>query len=401
MIRDSCLICDSKKLNEVIDLGMHPFADTFIPQSELSHPDVIYPLIMDLCADCGGIQLRCVTPAEDRYCSVDYSYTSSNSGFSRNHWIQFASDVSRKVELKKDAFVVEIGSNDGFLAQQFAVNGARVLGVDPSGSMMRLAAERNIKTVQGVFNLDIASNILREHGQADLIVANNVFNHSNEPLSFAVAVRHLLAPQGAFVYELPYWYEGFKTGKFDQIYHEHVTYFTARSSAGILKLAGMFPKFVETVDYHGGSLRVYAQNEEDRCSDLEDLVSKENEARLFEPGEYKKFLQRITSQRNRFLTKFYEAKNSGVPIIAVGAAAKGNTLLNFYNLGHNVIDLVTDASSHKQGKYTPLTRIPIVGDEIFSRYPEVYALILSWNIATQLKRKLYEINPRIRFLVPE
>jgi|SRR3989344_115890 len=406
MFRTKCLICGSINLNEIINLGMHPFADTFVPKDRISEADKAYPLICDLCQECGQIQLRCETNPMDRYCQVDYSYTSSNSNFSRTHWINFAREVSDKIGLKKDSFIVEVGSNDGFLTEQFASNGNRVLGVDPSDYMARLAKNRNVDTVVGLFDSKIADEILKKHGKADIIIANNVFNHSNSPLDFAKAVKKLLSDDGTFVYELPYWYIGFKTGKFDQIYHEHVSYFTARSSKKILEIAGMGIRDLDVVDYHGGSLRVYAKHEDRvesaECSQLEETINKEFSEGLFDLNGYKRFMEDIIKQRNNFLQKVYEIRRRNIPIVAVGAAAKGNTFLNFYNLTNTILDYVTDSSPHKQGKYTPLSRIPIVGDEIFAKYNgEVCALILSWNIANQIKDGLAKINPNIKFIVPE
>lgn len=403
MFRTNCLICNSENLKEIIDLGMQPFADTFIPKKEESNSENIYPLICDLCLDCGQIQTRCITDPIERYCKIDYSYTSSNSNFSRTHWINFVEEVSKKINLEKNSFVVEIGSNDGFLAEQFLIKENKVLGIDPSSYMADLAKQRKVETIVNLFNSDISKQILEKYGKANLIIANNVFNHSNNPLDFAIAVKELLAENGTFVYELPYWYIGFKTGKFDQIYHEHVSYFTAKSSKKILELAGISIKHIEVVDYHGGSLRVYACHKDElkNTEEVDNLIKKESEDMLFDLNAYSEFMKKLFSQRNAFLKKIHEIKTQNIPIIAVGAAAKGNTFLNFYNLSHQTIDYVTDSSPHKQGKFTPLSRIPIVSDNIFSNYNDVYALILSWNIKDQLKSILDKINPNIKFISPE
>ncbi len=401
MMRNSCLICNSKDIEEIIDLGSHPFADTFIPKSRYGEADKIYPLICDLCSDCGNIQLRCITDPEDRYSSHDYSYTSSNSKFARDHWENYAEEVAKKVNLKEGGFIVDIGSNDGYLGEQFLKKGYCVVGVDPSEYMANLAKERKIETFTGIFDEKIKDEIIEKCGNADLVVANNVFNHSNDPLNFAKSVSQLLSKDGKFVFELPYWYIGLENKKFDQIYHEHVTYFTVKSSKSLLENAGMKIISSEIVDYHGGSLRIIAQNKNEVVEDcLEEkvMIEKEELNKTFEPETYHKFMKEILEKRNIFLEEIYKTKNKGFPIIGVGAAAKGNTFLNFYSLDNKVIDYVTDASEHKKGKYTPATRIPIVGDDIFSRYNDVYALILSWNISHILKEKLHEINPNIKFI---
>lgn len=401
MIRKACLICGDEHIQSVIDLGMHPFADTFVPGDQSSEPDLAYPLVCDLCERCGQFQTRYVTNPQERYCKVNYSYTSSNSGVSRTHWEKYAADIAAKTSLPHNSLVVEIGSNDGYLSQQFLHQGLRVIGVDPSPYMAGLARERGVETITALFGRETAPLILKDHGAASLVVANNVFNHSDDPRSFVEGVRSLLGPNGTFVFELPYWYEGFRTGKFDQIYHEHVSYFTARSSRSLLEGAGLRVVAAEVVDYHGGSLRIVAKLRDDEvgsCSELENLIARETAAGLFEAAAYRAFIDRITGQRNRLLRHLLDEKLRGTPIVAVGAAAKGNTFLNFYRLDHSIIDFVTDASPHKQGKLTPLSRIPIKGDDVFKEYGPVCALILSWNIGAHLKEILLKINPRITFI---
>jgi len=401
MFRSLCLICSSQNLTRIVDLGMNPYADTFIPESKLSESEPVYPLACNLCTACGQIQTVSVTDPMERYALHDYSYTSSNSSFSRSHWEKYANDVPSKVNLKNGSFIVEVGSNDGFLSEQLLKQGHRVLGVDPSKYMADLAQERGVSTIVALFDTKVAEEIHGQNGQADLIVANNVFNHSNSPLNFTEACSELLSPSGTFVFELPYWLSGLKSGHFDHIYHEHVTYFTVNSASKLLERCDMGITGVELVDYHGGSIRVFAKKQKaikKESAEAKRIIEQEILEGAFKPQTYKDFMKNILKQRNVFLSEIYEIKSRGKPIVAVGAAAKGNTLLNFYNLDNSIIDCVTDVSSHKQGKYTPLTRIPICSDDVFSNYDEVYAFILSWNISKIIKKILHDINPNIKFL---
>lgn len=390
---------------EIVNLGNHPFADTFVPKSKLEGSDMVYPLICDLCENCGQIQARYETDPLLRYSGVDYSYTSSNSSFSKKHWDEFAEEISKDLPIKEDALVVEIGSNDGYLSEQFLKRGARVIGVDPSAYMAELARGRNVETITGLFGEEASRKILEKYGKCDLLIANNVFNHADEPLEFTRNVFNVLKKGGKFVFEQPYWLIGIKAEKFDQIYHEHVSYFTVKSISALLERCGLGIKSVEVVDYHGGSLRVIAQKKEDILSESESalkMIKEEIDFGMFKKETYNKFMQKNFLLRNKFMQKIYKIKEDGGSIVAVGAAAKGNTFLNFYKLDNTLVDFVTDSSPHKKGKYTPATRIPIVGDEIFANYKdkEVYALILSWNISDQLKSKLYEINKNIKFISP-
>ena len=406
MFRKSCLVCESEELREIINLGMHPFADTFIPKDKASEADLIYPLICDLCFSCGHVQTRCITSPEARYSQHDYSYTSSNSNFSRSHWDEYCKEMIKDLNLKEGSLIIEVGSNDGYLSEQFQKGGLKAVGVDPSPYMAELAKKRNVNTIIDLFDEKVGNLIEEKYGKASLVAANNVYNHSNNPLSFTKAVAKILSPKGYFVFEQPYWLTTIQSGKFDQIYHEHVSYYTVKSAKRLLEKAGMKIKSAKIVNYHGKSLRIIAQlasELEEGSEEAKKMIEKEEEYGLFSEMLYKNYMDENVKNRNLFLEKIHKIKNEEGSIIAVGAAAKGNTFLNFYNLDNSILDYVTDSSPHKQGKYTPATRIPIVGDDIFSKYigKKIYALILSWNIADQLKPILNRINPNIQFLVPD
>lgn len=402
MIRTLCLVCSSKEVTDIIDLGMHPFADTFIPESKESDNDVIYRLVCSLCLKCGHVQNKYETDPMKRYSQIDYSYTSSNSQFARDHWDKYADEVSNEIGLNK-GLVIEAGSNDGYLSEQFLKRGNKVLGVDPSPYMADLAKQRNVPTIVGLFGSKYVDEILSKYGKADLVCANNVFNHSDNPFDFVKAVSEILKDNGSFVFEQPYWIDTLKTGKFDQIYHEHVSYFTVKSAKALLERVGLKIKSAEVVNYHGGSLRIIAQKKEKviDSKNVEEMIENEINYGAFDLNKYKEFMNSLKIQRSKFMQKIHQLKEKNIPLIAVGAAAKGNTFLNFYGLDSTIIDYVTDASPHKKGKYTPATRIPIVGDEIFSKYGEVYAIILSWNIADQLKNILSKYNDKINFISPD
>lgn len=379
---------------------MHAFADTFVKQNQLGLSEPVYPLECFLNKNSGEIKAGVRTEQHDRYVDYDYSYTSSNSEFSRNHWRNFAREVDEKIKLPKGSKVVEIGSNDGFLTKEFKNMGHQVLGVDPSPYVAKLASKLGVETYCDFFGSKVGEDIKEKVGEADLIVANNVFNHANDVEDFTIGVTNLLKNNGVFVYEVPYWYNTIRDKKFDQIYHEHVTYFTVKFSYELLRKYGLEIVDVQVVDYHGGSLRVFARKSKETSPQtlVDDMIKKEEDFGLFDENTYKEFMRNLRQQRNNFLKEVCEIKLRGHPIVGVGAAAKGNTLLTFYKLDNSMLDYITDSSEHKQGKYTPLTRIPITGDEIFAEYNEVYALILAWNISDAIKENLKKINSRIKFL---
>lgn len=398
--RETCVSCGSA-VHEIIDLGMHPMADTFIPAARRYEADRIYPLICDLCESCGQIQLRTITDPEERYSHFDYSYTSSNSQFSRNHWTKYAAEIATRLRLERGQRVVEIGSNDGFLAERFLDLGFAVTGVDPSAAMCELAAKRGVSTLNRLFNSEVATQLAGTlDAKPALIVANNVFNHANDPRDFAKGVSRLLGRDGTFVFELPYFRNTISDERFDQIYHEHVSYLTVTHARNLFRSINMSVVHVDEVDYHGGSIRVFVRHHGKEDDTVERCVSAEQRDGLFDQDTYEPFMQRIKTKRDQFMTKVFALKNSGAKVVCIGAAAKANTFMSFYNLDASVIDWVTDASPSKIGKYTPGTRVPIGPDNVIADYDKVYAIVTSWNLAATLRDALRQINPRVEFLDP-
>jgi SAM-dependent methyltransferase len=386
---------------KVLDFGQHAYADTFIAEDQLNLSEPVFPLQVYLCADSGSLQLGYVSNAEDRYNLYSYSYTSSNSATARNHWQSYAEDLARKFPIK--GLVVEIGSNDGYLLQQFQRPGVVTLGVDSSAEMCAVAGRAGVDTVNALFDLELAQRIKAKHGSAKIICANNVFNHANDPVAFAKAVANLLDHDGVFVFEVPYWVSMIESGRFtDMVYHEHPTYFTIKMAWNVLAAAGMEIVDFDVVDYHGGSLRVTAQRtiSGNQPVKVEDAIARETQLGLFDPVFYQVLQTRFEEQRNEWLAQFYKIRieDPDAVFIGVGAAAKANTWLTWHGLNKTHLKYVTDASSFKQGKYTPLSRIPIADDAVFAQYEQPYALILSWNIGEGLRRAILNINPNTRFL---
>lgn len=390
-------------MNTIIDLGMHPFADTFIKEEQYHLSEPVYPLQCILDEKSGEIRLKHETKDEERYSLYSYSYTSSNSKFSRDHWDNYSLSINKF--LSPNCKILEIGSNDGYLTKKFMSLGHDARGVDPSSDMCLIASNKGIKTYNQLFNLKNSEDIKEDYGLVDVVVANNVLNHANDPDNFVSGVSNVLRDKGLFVYELPYWLHTIKDKRFDQIYHEHVTYFTVKYSYNLMKRHGLRIKNVSVVDYHGGSLRVVCEKissgDFTLSDEVQNMIKKEESMGLFLKDTYDNFMNSLLEQKNVFMEKVYGIKKGGTPIIGVGAAAKANTFLNFYNINNSVLEYVTDASEHKKGKFTPLTRIPIVGDEIFANYEKVYALVLSWNISSILTEKIKEINSNVEFIFPQ
>ena len=255
--RNKCLCCKEKKLSEIINLGLHSFADRFIPLNKSNQKDPMYPLILDICRKCSFIQSRIITNPKHRYIDLDYSYTSNNSEYSRNHWTKLADMLDKKFNIKKKK-IIEIGSNDGFLSSILKEKGADVLAVDASKFMVNICQKKKINSVHSIFDFSQSKKIKKKYGQADIIIANNVFNHSNEPSNFIKGVNNLLKNDGKFIFEQPNFTKGVLSLKFDQIYHEHISYFTVKNIDSMLRYNDFKVMSITKNDYHGGSLRTIA-----------------------------------------------------------------------------------------------------------------------------------------------
>ena len=390
-----CVISNNP-VEKILDFGQHAYADTFIRSDQLHLSEPVFPLQVYLNSVSGSIQLGYVSSAKDRYNLYSYSYTSSNSQTARSHWDEYAQTIKHRGHT---GLVVEIGSNDGYLVGQFV----NAVGVDSSAEMCALSQARGVETVNTLFDNATADAIKTQHGSASVIIANNVFNHANNPVAFAQSVARLLSDTGEFVFEVPYWLSMIESGRFtDMVYHEHPTYFTVKMAWNLLKAAGLEISDFDVVDYHGGSLRVFARLDTgaDMPVKIQDAIVRETQMGLFDPAFYQNLQMRFEQEKVKWLVDFYRLldQDPGAVVIGVGAAAKANTWLKWHGLDSTVIRCITDASEHKQGKYTPLTRIPVLADEEFAQHKQPYALILSWNIGEGLRRAILNINPNTRFI---
>ena len=385
--------------SEILDLGIHGYADSFFSPEDEDKASFGLPLICRLDTETGLIQTQVVTDPLERYSGVDYSYTSSNSETAKQHWISFAKHV-RQRRSARDLRILEVGSNDGYLLSQFSYEASQITGVDASPYMSNLATSQGIQTFTGIFGED--QNLLEgllEHAKSyDLIFANNVLNHSNNPVSFLKTVAKLLSKDGEFTFEVPYWLETIKSLHFDQIYHEHVTYLTVTSAEKLLEAAELYISNVEVVDYHGGSLRISATHKKPATLPNNLLYYKlqEDAEDLRNPLRYEIYFKEILKQKESFMNKLDAISISEDEVIfGIGAAAKANTLLTFYGLNREKIDFILDASKYKQGKITPITRIPIYADSHLESQIGGLGIILAWNIGDTIKKRLFEINPKI------
>lgn len=393
-----CRLCQSARIEKVIDLGFHPLADTFLPAELLYGPEVSYPLQLASCQDCGHVfTLFPVTP-EDRYQKQDYSYDSSNSAVSVRHFKEFRDAAVAALAPPVDGLIVDIGSNVGTLLGHFKAGGhANVLGVEPAGNIARLAEAAGVPTLNHFFDAQAAA-LIRARGPVHLLLSSNVVNHADDLVGLLGTAKEVLAPQGHFVFEVPYLLDLVQGLAFDTIYHEHVHYYGLKALAHCLEGQGFAIFKVERLDYMCGSIRVYARLGGAMAPELAELIAEEVKAGLYELATYREFMRRIEAMKFDVLRHLAEIRAKGGKIIGIGAATKGNTFLNYCRLDGDLIAYITDASPLKIGKLTPGSHIPIVADEAIDAAAS-HALILPWNIAAFLKNKLAHLG--LEFYVPQ
>jgi SAM-dependent methyltransferase len=331
----------------------------------------------------------------------DYSYTSSNSKYSRNYWEEYSKNIKQELKINENSKILEVGSNDGFLLKCFRKYTKKIWGADASKFMCTLAKKNKIKTFNLIFNQKNSKKIKNKIGKVDVIISNNVLNHSNDVLDFILGAKNLLNQDGTFIFELPYWYNLVLHEQFDQIYHEHVNYFTVKSSEFLLKKCGLQIVKIKETEYHGGSIRIYSKIKRNGKINLETkkYILRETKLGLFKEETYKKIMSNLNKKKISFLKKIIDYKKKNYKIVGIGAPAKGNTFLNFLKLDNCLIDFITDGSKFKINKYTPLSRIPILSDEYLKKIKENMCVIfLSWNLEKILKPKLLKYKKRIKFI---
>jgi SAM-dependent methyltransferase len=385
---------------KIINLGLHPLADSFLKKNQIIK-EVKKPLICFLNKKSGKIFLKSNFPAKYRYNFVDYSYTSSNSEASKKYWNNFYTKIKKDYKIK-DKKILEIGSNDGYLLNKFEKKNF-VLGVDASAQMTKLANSKyKFSTINSVFNYKKSCNIKNKYGKFDLILANNVLNHSDKEIDFLKGVLNLMSNNGIFIFEVPYWTYQIKNFYFDQIYHEHRCYFTLRYIKYLIKKLNFSLNTINVVNSHGKSLRVVLGKKKSLFSNNNDKFQKlenyENKKKIFSKKTYLNFTKKINGKKIFYNKKINNLKKLGYEIIGVGASAKGNTFLNFLQMNNKIINRVTDISKEKIGKYTPGSHIKISNDNYFVNKKKICALILSWNYSKILKEKIITKNKIVKFI---
>lgn len=381
--RAACRACRTVGLEPVLDLGDMPLADGLVPEDQLDTPDDRYPLEVAFCATCGLVQiLETVDP--DVLFTDDYPYYSSFSDALLRHSRANALDLIDRQKLSESSLVVELASNDGYLLKNFVERGIPVLGIDPADGPAKAAEQMGVPTLCAFFGRDLAAQLSARGRRADVIIANNVLAHVADTNGFVEGIRTLLADDGIAVIEVPYVRELIRCGEFDTIYHEHLCYFSVTALDKLFRHNGLYLNDIRRLDIHGGSLRLYVGRREDVGDIVKTMLAAEHDEGIDRAAYYRDFARRVNEIRERVQTLLSELKSRGNTLAAYGAAAKGAIMLNFIGADHGLIDFVVDRNVHKQGKYIPGVRVPIVDPGELTRRRPDYVLLLAWNFKDEI-----------------
>jgi SAM-dependent methyltransferase len=398
----NCRFCGGS-LAEFVDLGMSPLCESYLTKDQLNTMEPFYPLAACVCRDCLLVQLQEYVAPKEIF--SEYAYFSAYSDTWLDHARRYVEKMSKRLDLGPSSRVIELGSNDGYLLQFFVDKGIPVLGIDPAANVARAAQKRGVPTLVKFFGIATASELAEAGTQADLVVGNNVLAQVPDLNSFVKGISIILKTGGVCTMEFPHLLRTIDGNQFDQVYHEHFSYFSGLTAERIFAAHGMRVFDVDELSTHGGSLRIYACHANDDShrteTSVSDLLCRERESGLHQLETYAGFAKRVRATKRKLLSFLIEAKNCNKSLAGYGAPGKGNTLLNYCGIRVDFLDYTVDRNPYKHGKYLPGTHIPIFPPErIFETKPD-YVLILPWNLKDEITSQLANIRGwGARFVVP-
>ena len=382
----NCRHCKIPLTHIFLDLGVAPPSNAYLTAEQLTQQETKFPLKLYVCDRCWLVQTEDVTAA-DKLFTNDYTYFSSVSQGWLSHAERYCHQIIQRLQLDQNSLIVEVAANDGYLLKNFVAAAIPCLGIEPTDSTADHAEKLGIPILREFFGQQLAQELTEQGKQADLIVGNNVYAHVPDINDFTAGLKTLLTNDGTITLEFPHLLQLIQHRQFDTVYHEHFSYLSLNTVCQIFDKEGLRVFDVETLPTHGGSLRIYACHAGDKRSTqtaVSNLLAKEKTFGLSNLSTYTGFqgyAEHIKQQLIEFLT---EQKRLNKSVIAYGAAAKGNTLLNYAGISTDLLPLVVDAAASKQGKYLPGSHIPILApDQISLKKPD-FVLILPWNIAEEV-----------------
>ena len=388
-----CRHCANQLEHTFLDLGFAPPSNAYLNAEELSDPEVHYPLLVKVCDQCWLVQTEDYARREELF-RADYAYFSSTSSGWLDHSARYVDMVVDRLSLGPDSFVIEVACNDGYLLKNVLAAGIPCLGIEPTASTAAAAEALGIPVSREFFGEALGRQLAGEGKQADLIAGNNVYAHVPDINDFTLGLAAALKPEGTVTLEFPHLMPMIEHTQLETVYHEHFSYLSLTAVSSIFEAAGLRIWDVEELPTHGGSLRVFGCHSSASIATTDRvaaMLQREEQFGLTTLATYLAFQERADRVKDDFLTFLIEQKRAGRKVAAYGAAAKGNTLLNYGGVRPDLLPYVCDAAASKQGKFMPGSHIPIYAPQALWESRPDYVVILPWNIAAEVRTQLGEL----------
>jgi hypothetical protein len=401
-----CRHCSAPLEHTFLDLGFAPPSNAYLTVADLTKPEKFYPLKIKVCNQCWLVQTEDYAQADALF-SADYAYFSSTSTGWLAHAASYAQAMIQRLQLNKKSYVIEIASNDGYLLKNFVAAGIPCLGIEPTASTAAAAEKLGIAVIREFFGERLGKQLAASGKQADLIIGNNVYAHVPDINDFTWGLKAALKPGGTITLEFTHLMRLIEHTQFDTVYHEHFSYLSLYAVERIFETAGLRVWDVDELPTHGGSLRIYGCHAEDvreTTFAVDTILEEEAQRGLQTLCTYEDFQIKANRVKDDLLAFLIEQKRAGRTVAAYGAAAKGNTLLNYAGVKPDLLPFVCDAAASKQGKFMPGSHIPILGPGALAERRPDYVLILPWNIAAEVKQqnaKLAKLGTKFISAVPK
>lgn len=406
----NCRHCARPLRHVFLDLGFAPPSNAYLTADDLARPERYFPLRLFVCDGCWLVQTEDHAQADELF-TGDYAYFSSTSRSWLAHAAAYADMITQRLRLGARSHVVEIASNDGYLLTNFVQAGIPCLGIEPTAGTADAAQALGVPVLREFFGARVAAELAAQGRRADLVIGNNVFAHVPDINDFTAGLKAILKPQGTITLEFPHLMRLVEHTQCDTVYHEHFSYLSLHTTAALFAHAGLRVFDVEELSTHGGSLRVYGCHEDDSrppAAAVARVLAAEQRAGLRELATYRGFQRRADTLKDDLLAFLIDQKRQGKTVAGYGAAAKGNTLLNYAGVKPDLLPFISDAAPSKQGRFTPGGHIPIVAPEVLLQRRPDTVLILPWNIADEIMAQLPQVRdwggqfvvaaPRLRIL---